>query len=276
MLKSPIEQFNIILIGDICIGISNLAFFFLLIIILIYFFSKLNKLIHKNNLILINNILAYIYHSKFNQDEIIKSYSQLLSFIPNYFQFMFESFIFEFVNAFKNLINHSNLFIYFYSLLTSIFFILLANLIGLIPYSFTITAQIFITFNLSVLIFFAFNIIGYYLHNINIIELVIPNGIHISLNFLLIPIEIISYSFRPISLSIRLFANIMAGHTLLKVICGFIYKFFELYLIILLTVIPFAIITILFGLECFVALIQSYVFFILVCLFLKDILHLSH
>ena len=103
-----------------------------------------------------------------------------------------------------------------------------------------------------------------------------PQGTSFALGFLLVPIELISYIFKPISLSIRLFANIMAGHTLLKVICGFIYKSFKIETFIILNILPFLIISILFVLECFVALIQSYVFFILLCIFLKDIINLSH
>jgi ATP synthase subunit 6 len=117
---------------------------------------------------------------------------------------------------------------------------------------------------------------GFYKHGYNLISIVVPSGVHILLHFLLIPIEFISYIFKPISLGIRLFANIMAGHTLLKVICNFIYKSFNHESYLLINMLPFMVISILFILESFVAIIQSYVFFILLCLFLKDILILNH
>lgn len=271
-LYSPIEQFNLLVI--LCSGISNLSSFFLIILLLL---SSIMVFIIKNyknmstfsaeNFLILNDL---------DEDFYVQKKSSMIFFVPTAVQYLMEILIFEFIKAFKSLINTQNLFVFFYTMFTTIIFILLSNLIGLIPYTFTITAQIFITFNLALLVFISFNIIGFLKHNIRIVELVVPSGVHVSLHFLLIPIEIISYVFRPISLSIRLFANIMAGHTLLKVICGFIYKFFKLNFIIIISVLPFLIITILFGLECFVALIQSYVFFILLSLFLKDILNLAH
>jgi len=275
-LKSPIEQFNLIMIGHICSGISNLSIFFVIIISVLSFITFL---IVKNFNTKLNNfnIENFILETNIEEDDIIVEYnSAMISFIPTGVQFLIENLVYEFVNAFKNLLNTNNLFVFFYTIFTTIIFILLSNLIGLIPYTFTITAQIFITFNLALLVFFSFNIMGFLKHSIRILELVVPSGVHISLHFLLIPIEMISYVFRPISLSIRLFANIMAGHTLLKVICGFIYKFIKMNFNIIISILPFLIITVLFGLECFVALIQSYVFFILLSLFLKDILNLSH
>jgi ATP synthase subunit 6 len=113
-------------------------------------------------------------------------------------------------------------------------------------------------------------------HKLDIFDIFVPSGVNMFLEIILIPIEIISYIFRPISLSIRLFANIMAGHTLLKVICNFIVKFFKLDIFLVFNFFPFLLLVILFGLELFVALIQSYVFFILICLFLKDIINLDH
>jgi F-type H+-transporting ATPase subunit a len=104
----------------------------------------------------------------------------------------------------------------------SIFFLLLSiNLIGLIPYSFTLTSHLIVTLTLSLSIFIGINIICVRLHGINFFSLFLPAGTSVVLAFLLVPIELISYIFKPISLSIRLFANMMAGHTLLKVIAGF-------------------------------------------------------
>jgi len=277
-LNSPIEQFNFIPFF-ICSGFSNLSLFYVIIVLVVLGISiNSNKIKLSEKFFIYNfkDLTVYLFDINIKKNLKIINTPISFSFIPTYSQYIFESLIFEFNNAFKNLLNLNKIFIFLYSVLTAILFILFSNLIGLIPYTFTITAQIFITLNLSLLLFISFNMIGFLNHKVNLIQLVIPSGVHLALHFLLIPIEIISYIFRPISLSIRLFANIMAGHTLLKVICGFIYKFLKLDLMIIFSILPFGIITILFGLECFVALIQSYVFFILLSLFLKDILSLSH
>lgn len=272
MLNSPIEQFFLIPLFNICSGISNFSFFCVIIWItcLILYTIKIN---YRN---LDFNILFFVLYFK-NKTKKFKIYILKNYFlVPTYMQYIIEIFFINIISALKNLINLSYLFIYFYQIILIILIILLSNTIGLIPYTFTITAQIFFTLNLSLLIFIIFNIMGFLKYGINLLNLIIPTGITVPLHFLLIPIELISYIFKPISLAIRLFANIMAGHTLLKVICGFIYKFFNIELFILLTLIPISIIIILFGLECFVALIQSYVFFILINLSLKDILILNH
>jgi len=109
-------------------------------------------------------------------------------------------------------------FVYVFSLFL---FILTSNIIGLVPYSFTITSHLIVTFSLAIFSFIAINIICIREHGINILSLFFPAGSSLILALLLIPIEIVSYIFRPISLSVRLFANMMAGHTLLKVIAGF-------------------------------------------------------
>ena len=270
-LNSPIEQFILLPIFNICSGISNLSIFYVIIcIILLHFYLYTTSINIKNITI---NISLFLYNSVIQTISV--NYTNF-NFIPNANQFIFENLILEFTNSFKSLVNSKNIFLFFYSVLSAILFILFSNLIGLIPYTFTITAQIFITINLSLLLFITFNILGFLKYGINLIQLIIPSGVHLVLHFLLVPIELISYIFKPISLSIRLFANIMAGHTLLKVICGFIYQSFNMEMFILFNIISFLIISILFGLECFVALIQSYVFFILLSLFLKDIINLSH
>ncbi len=164
----------------------------------------------------------------------------------------------------------------FFPLIFFIFlFILLLNLIGLIPYSFTITSHIIVTFFLSLSIFIGINIICFRIHGIKMLSLFLPGGTSVILSFLLIPIELISYVFKPISLSIRLFANMMAGHILLKVIAGFAFTLMENYGILFIChFIPLAIILPLFLLEFGVALIQSFVFSILICIYLNDCFNL--
>jgi len=154
-------------------------------------------------------------------------------------------------------------------------FVLSLNLFGMIPYSFTLTSHIIVTFAIALIVFIGINIVGIKKHGIHYFSLFLPPGTSIVLALLLVPIELISYVFKPISLSIRLFANMMAGHTLLKVIAGFGYSlmgasgiFFLLHFFPLLILIP------LFALEVGVALIQSFVFSILICIYLNDAINL--
>lgn len=164
----------------------------------------------------------------------------------------------------------------FFPLVFFIFlFILSLNLIGLIPYSFTVTSHLIVTLFISLSIFVGINIVCAKLHGIRMLSLFLPAGTSIFLAFLLVPIELISYVFKPISLSIRLFANMMAGHTLLKVIAGFAYTLmgaggflFFLHYVPLLILLP------LFGLELAVAVIQSFVFSVLICIYLNDSINL--
>lgn len=154
-------------------------------------------------------------------------------------------------------------------------FILAVNLIGLIPYSFTITSHLVVTFALSLSIFIGLNIICIKKHGVHMLSLFIPANTSVALAWLLIPIEFVSYIFKPISLGVRLFANLMAGHTLLKVIIGFSWSMLLLedYLS-LAHVIPLFVIILLFGLELGVAVIQAYVFTVLTCIYLNDSVNL--
>lgn len=164
----------------------------------------------------------------------------------------------------------------FFPLIFFIFFSILSiNLIGLIPYSFTLTSHIIITLFFSVSIFIGITIISVKSHGWNFFLHFKPSGISLELLFLLTPIEVISFLFKPISLAIRLFANMMAGHTLLKVIAGFSFTLvnksgvlFILHLIPLFLLIP------LYGLELAVAFIQAFVFTILVCIYINEGLNL--
>lgn len=160
----------------------------------------------------------------------------------------------------------------FMPLVFSVFlFVMSLNLIGLVPYSFTLTSHLIVTLSLSLMLFIGINIICVRLHGLEFFSLFMPSGTSIILALLLVPIEIISYVFKPVSLSIRLFANMMAGHTLLKVIAGFAYTLMgNVGVTFLLHYIPLFILIPLFGLELGVALIQSFVFSILICIYLND------
>ncbi len=165
---------------------------------------------------------------------------------------------------------------YFFPLVFSIFLLLLSlNLIGLIPYSFTLTSHLIVTLGLSLAIFIGINIICIRQHGMHFFSLFLPSGTSVVLALLLVPIELISYVFKPVSLSIRLFANMMAGHTLLKVIAGFAFTLMgNVGILFLLHYVPLLILIPLFGLELGVALIQSFVFSILICIYLNDAINL--
>ena len=160
----------------------------------------------------------------------------------------------------------------FFPFIFSLFlFILFGNVLGMVPYNFTYTSHIIVTFALAGFIFIAVTIIGLVKHGINFLKFFVPSGVPISLLPILIPIEIISYFVRPISLSLRLFANMMAGHTMLKVFASFI---------VLLGILggwaPLLLVIILTGFEIMIAVLQAYVFTILCCLYLNDALNLHH
>ena len=156
-------------------------------------------------------------------------------------------------------------------------FLVISNLIGLIPYSFTITSHIFVTFSLALTLFIGINIIAIKIHKLHFLGFFLPNGIHIALAPLLVPIELVSYIARVFSLSIRLFANMMSGHTLLKIIAGFAWtmlSFGGIWYVIQLF--PLIIIVAVTVLELGIAILQAYVFTILICLYLNDAINLSH
>jgi ATP synthase subunit 6 len=154
-------------------------------------------------------------------------------------------------------------------------FVLQANLIGLIPYSFTTTSHIIVTFSLALIIFVGVNNVGVELHKQEYLNLFLPTGTAFALSFLLVPLEIVSFLSKPISLSVRLFANMMAGHTLLKVIAGFAWSMMKGgTLLFIAHVVPLLVLFLLVGLELGVALIQAYVFIVLSCIYLNDSIHL--
>ena len=159
---------------------------------------------------------------------------------------------------------------YFPFVFSLFMFILFSNVLGLIPYSFTSTSHIIVTFSLAAVVFIGVTVIGIVRHKAKFVSLFVPSGVPIFLMPLLIPIEIISYLTRPVSLSLRLFANMMAGHTLLKVFGGFVVA------LGLFGVAPLVFIVALYGLELIVAFLQAYVFTILTCLYLNDAINLHH
>ena len=138
----------------------------------------------------------------------------------------------------------------------------------MIPYSFTFTSHIIVTFALATIVFIGVTILGLMKHRLHFFSFFVIPGLPWYMLPLLIPIEIISYLSRPISLSVRLFANMLAGHTLLKVFAGFVVT------LGIAGVLPLAFIVALTGLEILIAFLQAYVFAILTCLYINDALHL--
>lgn len=150
-------------------------------------------------------------------------------------------------------------------------FILFSNLIGLFPYTFTTTSHLFVTFFLSFSIFIGINIITIENYGFKFFSLFLPANTSFFLALVLVPIEFISYIAKPVSLGVRLFINLMAGHTLLKVIAGFSWSMLLLENSISIgSVLPMITLVVLFGLELGVALIQTYVFIILICIYIQD------
>ena len=158
---------------------------------------------------------------------------------------------------------------YFPFVFTIFMFVLVGNMWGMMPYSFTFTSHIAVTFAMAFFIFVGVTLIAIAKHKLHFLTFFMPPGVPMYMAPLLIPIEIISYLSRPISLSVRLFANMLAGHTLLKVFAGFIIS-----LGIAAGWLPFLFVVALTGLEFVIAFLQAFVFAILTCLYLNDALHL--
>jgi F-type H+-transporting ATPase subunit a len=255
MILSPLEQFEIVSLFSI-----NLFKFD---------FSA-------TNLLLINIFTLFLFSNMvfFFSSNDVSSKSFSFFFIPNNWQILIEK-LYEIVLKllFDNINLEGEKYFPFISVIFT--FILFSNLIGLIPYSFTTTSHIIVTFALSFSIFIGINIVGFQDHKAHMLSLFIPANTSFGLALILVPIEFISYIAKPISLGARLCINLMAGHTLLKVIAGFSWSL--LYLENLLSfvhIVPLLVLVLLMGLELGVALIQAYVFTILTCIYLNDSVNL--
>jgi ATP synthase subunit 6 len=251
VLLTPLEQFQI------------LSFFSVKIFCLDFSIT---------NMLLVNFIVLVLFSFIISSISSNVNYLGEISFflIPNNWQVLIEM-IYETISQllFDNLNNEGEKYFPFVSVLFS--FILFSNLIGLVPYSFTITSHLIVTFTLSMSIFIGINIICIKRHKSHMLSLFLPANTSFGLALLLVPIEFVSYIFKPISLGVRLFANLMAGHTLLKVIVGFSWSMLLLEDVLSIAhVIPLIILVILMGLELAVAVIQAYVFTILTCIYLND------
>lgn len=255
MLYTPLEQFQIISLFSIKLfsfdfSVTNLVLVNLLVL---FFFS-----------------LIVVFFSS-NGDSLDET---SFFFIPNTWQVLVEV-VYEASSQllFDNINVEGEKYFPFISVIFS--FILFSNLIGLVPYSFTATSHLIVTFTLSLSIFIGINIICIKRHKFHMLSLFIPSNTSFGLALLLVPIELLSYIFKPISLGVRLFANLMAGHTLLKVIVGFAWSMLLLEdFLAFMHILPLLILVLLMGLELGVALIQAYVFTILTCIYLNDAINL--
>jgi len=281
-------------------------------VLLVYYkknlFRSLNNYSISNNF---NTLYNFIHLKKFNNSNLRRILPYNFSFIKtsqnnilnNYFSFflrIYFFFIFFFKKLLSNLYNTAlvgvynivlNLVIttflpsnlkkslkYFPFFLTIFFFILLLNIIGLIPYSSTATSYFSVTLILTLIIIIGAYFTVFSLHGLRFFSLFMPAGCPFVLIFLLIPIEFLSYVFRLLSLSARLAANMLAGHTLLAVIATFGFNMFNAtdYKIILFGTLPLVAIFVLFALETFVAMIQALIFTILSCIYMDEAVQLSH
>jgi len=158
----------------------------------------------------------------------------------------------------------------FFPLVFSVFFFVLAgNILGMIPYSFTYTSHIIVTFGLAMMVFVFVTILGFCIHGLKFLKFFVPSGVSVFLTPIIVPVEIISYLSRPISLSVRLFANMMAGHTMLKVFAGFSVSLGAIF-----GAIPMSLNVLLTGFEFVIACIQAYIFTVLTCIYLNDAIHM--
>jgi F-type H+-transporting ATPase subunit a len=194
--------------------------------------------------------------------------------IPNNWSISFES-SFQSLNSMVREQIGPNMEIYFPFIYSIFFYILIANLISNVPYSFAVTASGVVSLGLSLTIFIGVTILALSIHGIKFFSFFIPSGTPLALVPLLVLIELVSYLSRAVSLGVRLFANLTAGHTLLKILSTYLFKLFTGNLLIaILTLIPFAIFLALVGLEIAVSLIQAFVFTLLVCSYLRDAIEL--
>ncbi|MGA0532296.1 F0F1 ATP synthase subunit A [Hansschlegelia sp. KR7-227] len=167
----------------------------------------------------------------------------------------------------------------FFPLVFSLFiFVLVANLIGLVPYTFTVTSHIIVTFALAMLVMGTVVVYGFMRHGVSFLKLFVPHGVPGYILPLVVLIEVISFLSRPISLSVRLFANMLAGHITLKVFAGFVTMLSGSLgaLGLAIGVLPLFMTIAITSLEFLVAFLQAYVFTILTCIYLNDALHPGH
>ena len=270
-LFNPLNQFNIIAINYFNVFDNLISFFFHSIGLKLDFYQFLIRWPHYSNLIEnLNNsffLLIFLFFISIFFSKIIPNIN---------IQYIFElliKFVENIVLSNASLKNQKWIPIFFILFLILIIF----NVTGIIPYNFTASSHMLITLFLSFTFFFAINFLGIKKHKLGFLALFLPSGIPFLLKPLLIFIELISYNTRVISLATRLFANMMAGHTLLKILSSFLFKIFKLgSVFILFDFLPISILLILIAMESGIALLQVYVFILLSTIYLKDANEIKH
>jgi F-type H+-transporting ATPase subunit a len=166
----------------------------------------------------------------------------------------------------------------FFPFVFSLFmFILFANVVGLIPFAFTVTSQLVITVALSLLVFVTVIVVGFLRNGLHFLRIFVPKGVPLAVLIFVVPIEVFSFFVRPVSHSIRLFANMLAGHITMQVFAGFVIMLGAAGFVgVLGALMPLVMTVALFALELLVAVLQAYVFAILTCIYLNDALHPGH
>jgi len=252
MFFSPLEQFEILPVLPITISFLDFSI--------------------TNQTIMLSLIVFFLISIFFN---VLKQSTNSLFIVPHRFQIVLELLYSMILGIVVDNISGKKAQLFFPLIFTIFFFISSMNLIGLIPYSYTVTSHFIVTFSISFFIFIGMNIICVKTHKLEFFSLFLPSGTSVLLAFLLVPVELISYIFKPLSLAIRLFCNMMAGHTLLKVFAGFAWSLSGTTgVLFLMHYVPLLILIPLFGLELGVALIQAFVFSLLTCIYLNDALNL--
>lgn len=194
--------------------------------------------------------------------------------IPGRWQSVLE-FIYEFIHTMVQEQIGNKGYKFFPFVFTLFIFIAFCNLLGMIPYNFTVTSQAVVTFGFSFSIFLGVTLLGFAQHGLHFFSLLVPSGIPMALAPIIVTIEFISYLTRAISLGIRLLANMFAGHTLLKIIATFAWQMLMAGGILAIAgLAPVALLFALIGLELVIAVLQAYVFTILTCSYLNDAINL--
>jgi ATP synthase subunit 6 len=198
------------------------------------------------------------------------------SLVPNRYQTIIENLYEAVLGIVKDSIGEkaSTYFPFIFALFS---FILVVNLLGIVPYSFTVTSHLIVTITLALAIYIGKLILGFRLHGIKLFGILLPGGAPIAMAPFLVLIEFISFNITVVSLSVRLFANIIAGHILLKVLAGFAWTIAMAGgALLVLHRVPIVVLFILLGLELGVAIVQAYVFALLTCIYISDILAGGH
>lgn len=247
MIFSPLEQFEIVSILPIRLGSIDISF-------------------TNSSLFMLMSFLTIVSLFSFS------TYSSTV--VPNRWQ-SFVELIYQFILGLveENLSDKG--YKYFPFMFVLFMFIVTCNLLGMIPYSFTVTSHIIVTLGLSSAVFFGATIIGFKHHGIHFFSFFLPPGSPLWLAPLLVTIEIVSYCSRLASLAIRLFANMMSGHSLLKILAGFSWSMLSLGgIFYVLQLVPLAIVFAITGLELGIAILQAYVFTVLSCIYINEAINL--